>query len=174
MRKRTDHWFTRGWVIIVGFILTAVLATINWLQLASLERSLGGVSVPETQLLGYGVDYVGVVDAQMTDELLERYGASHYLWDVLFSIAFALTLAMLARRIARGRKTLWFLIPIPVLYAAVNIAENFALEALMGADQITSQAVMFASTLTVLKTILFVLSLATVLLTLGTRPRPRP
>ncbi|MHA7273306.1 hypothetical protein ACX80Z_07725 [Arthrobacter sp. TMT4-20] len=171
IKESTNQATPRGWVIIAGFILTVVLATVNWLQLASLERALGGVSVPETQLFGYGVGYVEVIHSQMTDELLERYGASHYLWDVLFSLAFALTLIMLARRIARGRKILWLLMLVPVLFAAVNIAENLVLEALMGSDQITSQAVMVASTLTVLKTILFVLSLATALLTLGTRPR---
>ncbi|WP_192476637.1 hypothetical protein [Arthrobacter sp. AET 35A] len=169
--ESTKHATARGWVIIVGFILSVVLAAINWLQLGSLERALGGVAVPETQLFGYDVGYVEVVRTLMTDELLERYGAAHYLWDVLFSLAFALTLILLARRIARGRKILWLLMVVPVLYAAVNIGENFALEALMGSDTITSQAVMLASTFTVLKTVLFVLSLATALLTLGTRPR---
>ena len=170
-KESTNHTTPRAWIIIAGFILTVVLATINWLQLASLERALGGVSVPETQLFGYSVDYVETIDTLMTDELLERYGASHYLWDVLFSLAFALTLILLARRIARGRKILWLLVLVPVLYAAVNIAENLALEALMGSEQMTSQAALFASTLTVLKTVFFVLSLATALLTLGTRPR---
>lgn len=169
--ESTDRTTPRGWIILLGLILSAVLATINWLQLASLERALEGVAVPETQLLGYGADYVEGVRARMTDELLERYGASHYLWDVLFSLVFAATLILMVRRIARGRKIRWLYMVVPVLYVLVNIAENLVLEALFASEAVTSQAVAFASTLTVLKVALFVLSLVAALLTLGTRPR---
>lgn len=161
----------KGWVIILGLLLSAMLATINWLQLASLERGLEGVSVPETQVFGYSIEYVDSVRVLMTDELLERYGAAHYLWGPLFAAVFATTLILLARKIAAGRKIRWLYIAIPALYAIADITENLVLEALFASGTATSQAVAFAATLTVLKGILFVLALVTALLTLITRPR---
>lgn len=165
------HPGPKVWVIILGLVLSAALATINWLQLASLERALSGVAVPETRLLGYGIEEIEEVRLLMTDELLERYGASHYLWDMLFPLVFGATLILLILKIARGRKVRWAYAVVPVLFAAVNITENLVLEALLASDTVTTQAVTFASTLTVLKAVLFFLCIVIVLITLGTRPR---
>jgi hypothetical protein len=169
--RRTKRSAPRGLLILLGLLLSAVLATINGLQVASLQRALEGLALPETQFFGYPHDYIEAVRLRMTDELLERYGAVHYLWDVLCPIVFAATLVLLAQRVARGRKIRYLYMAVPVLYAVVDIAENLALESLFNADLTTPEAVGFASTLTVLKGILFVLALVTALLTLATRPR---
>ncbi|MHA7154665.1 hypothetical protein [Arthrobacter sp. TMN-50] len=161
----------KAWIVVLGLVLTAVLATINWLQLASIERALGGQTLPEARLLGYDVEDIEAVRALMTDELLERYGASHYLWDTLFPLVFSATLILLIFKIARGRKLRWVYAAVPTLYAIVDIAENLALEALFGSATVTTQTVAFASTLTALKAGMFILSLITALITLGTRPR---
>lgn len=158
-------------LIVAGVLLSAVLAGINGLQLASLQRALGGLRTPEAQLWGYDTGYIELVRARMTDELLERYGASHYLWDLLFPLVFAATIILLITRICRGRKIGWFLMVPPVLFVAVDITENLTLEALVAGPSVMASAVALASTLTIMKTVLFALSIASALLALLTRPR---
>lgn len=157
--------------LILGTLLSAVLAALNGLQLASLQRALNGLGMPESQLAGYDAGYVESIQAGMTDELYERYGAAHYLWGILFALVFAATLMLLILTITRGRKIAWLLAVAPVLYAATDIAENLTLEAVFAEVAIDSGTVALASTLTVLKTILFVASLAAALLALLVRPR---
>ncbi|WP_162149401.1 hypothetical protein [Arthrobacter sp. Br18] len=158
-------------VIVLGVLLSAVLAMINGLQLASLERALNGLRMPDTRLAGYDAGYVQAIQAGMTDELYERYGASHYLWDMLFPLVFAATLVLLITRITRGRRIARLLMVVPVLYAAVDIAENLTLEAVFSSAVIDSGTVALASTLTVLKAVLFIASLVAALLALLVRPR---
>ncbi len=158
-------------MIVLGVLLSAVLAMINGLQLASLERALNGLRMPDTRLAGYDAGYVQAIQAGMTDELYERYGASHYLWDMLFPLVFAATLVLLITRITRGRRIARLLMVVPVLYAAVDIAENLTLEAVFSSAVIDSGTVALASTLTVLKAVLFIASLVAALLALLVRPR---
>lgn len=156
--------------ILVGAVLSIVFAVVNWLQLASLERALGDVSTPETQVGGYDVAHVELVQSRMTEELLERYGASHYLWGILFPLVFAATLVLLIFHLCAGRKRRYLLVLAPVLFAAVDIAENLTLEALMSSPDITAGTVALASALTIGKTVLLGLSLVAALLALLTRP----
>lgn len=161
-------------LIVMGTLLSAVLAAINGLQLASLKRALGGLPVPESQFGGYDAGYVELVRERMTDELLERYGASHYLWDLLFPLVFTATIILLISHIGAGRKASWLLMNPPVLFAAVDIAENLTLEALFNGPDVMASEVALASTLTVIKTVLLVMSIAAALSALLIRPRPRP
>ncbi len=147
-----------------------MLAAVNGLQLASLERALGGVSTPETQVGGYDVEYVELVQSRMTDELLERYGASHYLWDLLFPLVFAATLIVLIFHLGAGRKRRYLLILGPVLFAVVDIAENITLEFLITSPDIAPDIVSLASALTIAKTVLLGVSLLCALLALLIRP----
>lgn len=157
--------------IIVGGIFSAVLAAINGLQLASLERALGGLKTPEAQLGGYDAGYIALIRFRMTDELLERYGASHYLWDLLFPLVFAATIVMLIAYICAGRKRQWLLMLAPILFAAVDIAENLTLEALMIAPSVDVTTVTLAAVLTVMKVAFFAMSVVAALLALLTRPK---
>lgn len=160
------------WVaILVGAVLSVVLAAVNGLQLASIERALGGVGTPETQVGGYDVGYVELVQSRMTDELLERYGAYHYLWDILFPLVFAGTLILLIFRLCAGRKRRYLLVFAPALFAGVDIAENITLESLITSLDVAAGVVTLASALTIAKTVLLGLSLASALLALLTRPR---
>lgn len=159
--------------IILGVLASVVLAAVNGLQLASLERALGGLRTPEAQLAGYDAGYIELVRLRMTDELLERYGASHYLWDMLFPVVFAGTVILLIARICAGRKRRWLLMVAPVLFAGVDIAENLTLEAVMTAPTIVVSTVTLASTLTIAKGVLLALSIMSALLALLTRPKPR-
>lgn len=158
-------------LIVIGAVLSAVLAAVNGLQLASLQRALGGLRLPESQLGGYDTGYVELIRSRMTDELLERYGASHYLWDLLFPLVFAGTIIVLVGYICAGRKIAWLLVVLPVLFAVADIAENLTLEALVSGPDVLSSEVAMASTLTVVKTVLLVMSIAAALAALLVRPR---
>lgn len=158
-------------LIVAGVLLSAVLAGINGLQLASLQRAMGGLRTPEAQLWGYDSGYIELVRTRLTNELLERYGASHYLWDLLFPLVFAATIILLITRICAGRKIGWLLMVPPVLFAAVDIAENLTLEALVKGPEVMASVVALASALTIMKTVLFALSIASAFLALLTRPR---
>ena len=127
--------------------------------------------MPETFMAGFQPGYVAQVQLLMTDELYERYGASHYLWDLLFPLVFAATLVLLIWRITAQRKIKWVLLPIPVIYLCIDISENLFIEAMFATTPVDPGTVAAASTLTVLKFILFAGCVAVALIALLTRPR---
>lgn len=158
-------------LIVAGVLLSAVFAAINGLQLASIQRALNGLAMPETFAGGYQPGYVAEVQSLMTDALYERYGAAHYLWGVLFPVVFAATLILLIQRIAGQRKIRWLLLPIPVIYLCIDISENLFIEAMFATTPVDPSTVAAASTLTVLKFILFAGCLIAALIALFTRPK---
>lgn len=158
-------------LIVCGVLASAVLGAIGWLRLTSMQKALGGPALPDQLPTGYDLAYVERVQADMTGELYESYAAVHYVWDILFPLAVAATLMLLIIQITGGGAKLLFLL-VPLIYAVVDIAENFLIEAMFAMDSISEGFVALTSTFTVLKFILFAACLLVALLTLLTRPRP--
>lgn len=65
----------------------------------------------------------------------------------------------------------WLLLPVPVIYAAIDITENLIIESIFSSASIDPHLVAVASTLTILKFVFFVASLLTALIVLLIKPK---
>ncbi len=87
-------------------------------------------------------------------------------------MTFAATLMLLIVQITWGRALTWLLLPVPLVYAGVDIAENFLIAQMLATNPLTEEVVALASTFTVLKFILLAACLLVALFTLSIRPKP--
>ncbi|GAB3542276.1 hypothetical protein GCM10027403_34770 [Arthrobacter tecti] len=140
-------------IIAAGVVSAATLA-LGWLQLQSVERAIG-VQVPDTMVGGYDADYAQAVRDLLSAPVIERYQSVHYLWDLLFPVAFAALIILLVQRFSGGSGLRWIFYAVAVLYAATDIAENFAIEAMFASVEMTASEVSLASFLTTAKFVLF-------------------
>lgn len=146
------------WLIIAAAIVSVASLALGWLQLQSVQRAVG-VPLPEMMVGGYDAAYVDSVRVLMDPPVIERYQSVHYLWDLLFPVAFAALIILLVRRFSRPTPLRWLFYAVAVLFAAVDIAENFAIEAAFASLEVTASSVMFASFLTTAKFVLFAAAL---------------
>lgn len=145
------------WLIVVAAVVSVLSLVFGWLQLQSVQRAIG-MPVPDLMIGGYDAAYLESVRAVMDEPVVERYQAAHYLWDLIFPVAFAAFIILLVHRFGRRSPLRWLFYAVAVLYAAVDIAENFAIEAAL-ASEVTASAAMFASFLTTAKFVLFAAAL---------------
>ncbi|MBM7847441.1 hypothetical protein [Arthrobacter roseus] len=143
------------WSIIVAAVVSVVTFALGWLQLHSAERAVG-MRLPDTMFGGYDAEYIASVKQLMDPKIMERYQSVHYFWDLLFPLAFASLIILIVRRFAGRNPLRWVFYLVAVVYAAVDIAENFALEAAFNAAGSTDSTATLASVLTTGKFILFV------------------
>lgn len=134
-----------------------------FLALPDLTTMAGGLSMPDTRLTGYGVDDVESLRQAMSDPARNIYAHFHSTADLIFPLAFALTWLLLIGRLVRRSALRWVLFAVPVLYAAANLAENFAIDRLFEHAPPDDGAVAWASALTITKFALFGLSLCAAL-----------
>ncbi|MBM7782363.1 hypothetical protein [Arthrobacter tumbae] len=147
-RRRT------GWLIIAAGVVSVASLALGWLQLQSVQRAIG-IPLPDMMVGGYDAGYVQSVRDLLDAAVIERYQSVHYLWFLLFPVAFAGLIILLVRRFSGRSPLRWLFYAIAVLYAAVHIAENFVLEATLASVEVTASEVAFASFLTTAKFVLF-------------------
>lgn len=158
-RQATEHDDGKSrrrstWLIIAAAVISVVSLALGWLQLQSVQRAIG-VPLPDMMVGGYDAGYVESVRDLLDAPVIERYQSVHYLWDLIFPLAFAALIILLVRRFSRRTPLRWLFYAVAVLYAAVDIAENFAIEAALASVEITASEVAFASFLTTAKFVLF-------------------
>lgn len=146
------------WLILAAAVVSVVSLALGWLQLQSVQRAVG-VPLPDVMVGGYDAAYVESLRELMDAPVVERYQSVHYFWDLVFPVAFAALIILLVRRFSRRTPLRWLFYAVAVLYAAVDIAENLALEAAFASVEITSSEVAFASFLTTAKFVLFIAAL---------------
>lgn len=146
------------WLIIAAAVVSVVSLALGWLQLQSVQRAVG-VPLPDGMVGGYDAGHIETVGALLDEPLIERYQSVHYFWDLVFPVAFAALIILLVRRFG-GRSALrWPFYAVAVIYAATDIAENFAIEAALASTEVTASEAMFASSLTTAKFVLFAAAL---------------
>lgn len=142
------------WLIIATAVVSVVSLALNWLQLQSVQRAIG-MPVPDLMVGGYDAAYLESVRESMDEPVIERYQAAHYLWDLIFPVAFAAFIILLVHRFGRRSPLRWLFYAVAVLYAAVDIAENIAIEVALASAEVAA----FASFLTTAKFVLFAAAL---------------
>lgn len=146
------------WLTIAAVVASVTSLALSWLQLQSVQRAVGR-PLPDTMIGGYDVDDVGAVRDLMNPAVMERYRSVHYLWDLVFPLAFAALIILLVQRLSRRTPVRWLLYAVAVIYAAVDVAENLEIEAIFASAVITPTEVAFASFLTTAKFVLFAAAL---------------
>lgn len=142
------------WLIIATAVISVVTLALGWLQLQSVQRAIG-IPLPDMMVGGYDAGYVESVRDLLDEAVIERYQSVHYFWDLVFPVAFAALIILLVKRFSRRTPLRWLFYAVAVLYAAADIAENFAIEAALASVEITASEVAFASFLTTAKFVLF-------------------
>lgn len=169
--------FRRGsvsvWLIAAAAVVSVISLALGWLQLQSVQRAVG-LQLPNTMIGGYDAEYVESLRDVLDAPVIERYQSVHYFWDLVFPVAFAALIILLVRRFGGRSPLRWLFYVVAVLFAAVDIAENLALEAAFASVEITGSEVTFASFLTTAKFVLFIAAiLAFVLSFMLNRPAER-
>ena len=86
-----------AWLIIAAAVISVVSLALGALQLQSVQRAIG-IPLPEMMVGGYDADYVEAVRDLLDAAVIERYQSVHYLWFLLFPVAFAALIILLVRR----------------------------------------------------------------------------
>ncbi|WP_323960648.1 hypothetical protein GC088_03755 [Arthrobacter sp. JZ12] len=152
--KSTRFKRVSAWLIAAVAAVSVSSLALGWLQLQSVQRAVG-LQLPDTMIGGYSADHVQAVRDELDAPVIERYQSVHYFWDLVFPVAFAALIILLVQRFGGHSPLRWLFYVIAVVYAAVDVAENLALEAAFASVDITASEVAFASFLTTAKFVLF-------------------
>ncbi|GAA1347907.1 hypothetical protein [Arthrobacter roseus] len=154
-------------VLIAGVV--AVLFLFWYFHLLTLNQMTqlsGGLAMPDSLIGGYDPAYIESLRNAMNEDARGQLNYLHKTAGLLFPLFFAVVWLLLigSNTIKRGlRRLLW--LP-PILFAVIDIWENFAIDALLGATAPDDGAIALASTLTVARWILLGLSVLAALLAL--------
>ncbi|MFC8302791.1 hypothetical protein ACFUCV_03805 [Specibacter sp. NPDC057265] len=143
------------------------------LTLNQMSGISGGLAMPDSMVLGFDVAHVETLRAAMDDDALGQLQFVHKTAGMLFPLVFALiSMTVIAMNVAKRaiRRMLWI---IPIVFAAIQLWANVAIDNMLGADVLDAGSVTLASTLVVLSWLFLVLSLVAmgVSLFLGRRRR---
>lgn len=145
------------------------------LTLNQMSGISGGLTMPDSMVFGFDVAHVEALRAAMDSDARGQLQFVHKTAGMLFPLVFALiSMTVIAMNVAKRslRRTLWV---IPIVFAAVQLWANVAIDNMLGAAALDAGSVTLASTLVVLSWLFLVLSLVAmaVALFLG-RKRRRP
>lgn len=145
------------------------------LTLNQMSGISGGLTMPDSMVFGFDVAHVEALRAAMDSDARGQLQFVHKTAGMLFPLVFALiSMTVIAMNVAKRslRRTLWV---IPIVFAAVQLWANVAIDNMLGAAVLDAGSVTLASTLVVLSWLFLVLSLVAmaVALFLG-RKRRRP
>ena len=131
------------------------LLTLNQMQDIS-----GGLAMPDSMVFGFDVAHVEALRAAMDSDARGQLQFVHKTAGMLFPLVFGLvSMTLVAVNVANKavRRVLWVF---PVLFAAVQLWANVAIDNMLGAEVLDPGSVALASTLVVLSWLLLVLTLA--------------
>ncbi len=154
-------------VVIAGVV--AVLFLFWYFHLLTLNQMTqlsGGLAMPDSLIGGYDPAYIESLRNAMSEDARGQLSYLHKTAGMLFPLFFAVVWLLLigSNTVKRGlRRLLW--LP-PILFAIIDIWENFAIDALLGANAPDDGTVVLASTLTIARWILLGLSVLAALIAL--------
>ncbi len=129
------------------------LLTLN--QMAQLSN---GLAMPDSLIGGYDLAYVESLRSAMSEDALGQLSYLHKTAGLLFPLFFAVVWLLLIGNNTPKRGLRWVLWTPPILFAVVDLWENFAIDAMLAATTLESGAVALASALTVTRWVLLALS----------------
>jgi hypothetical protein len=147
-------------IVIAGVVASLFLFWyLHLLTLDQLRQLSGGLAMPDSLLGGFDAAYVSELHAAMNDDARGQLNYVHKTAGTLFPLIYGFTwLLLIGTNVARKslRRALW---AVPLLFVAVRLWGNVAIDAALAAGTPDAGQVALASGLTVAGWVLFVLSL---------------
>ncbi len=147
-------------IVVAGAVVSLFLFWyLHLLTLEQLTQLSGGLAMPDSLVGGFDRDYVEQLRGAMNQDAVGQLGYVHKTAGTLFPLIFGFSwLLLIGTSVAR--KTLrWALWALPLLFAAVRLWANAAIDTMMSAGALDPAQVALASGLTVAGWVLLVLSL---------------
>lgn len=147
-------------IVIAGVVVSLFLFWyVHLLTLDQLRQLSGGLAMPDSLVGGFDTAYVGELHAAMNDDARGQLNYVHKTAGTLFPLIFGFTwLLLIGTNVAR-KSLRWALWAVPLLFVAVRLWGNVAIDAALAAGTPDAGQVALASALTVAGWVLFVLSL---------------
>jgi hypothetical protein len=147
-------------ILIAGVVASLFLFWyVHLLTLDQLRQLSSGLAMPDALIGGFDPAYVGQLRSAMDEDARGQLNYVHKTAGTLFPLIFGFTwLLLIGTSVAR--KTLrWALWALPLLFVAVRLWGNAAIDGVLAAETANAGQVALASTLTVAGWVLLVLSL---------------
>lgn len=124
-------------------------------QMTDLSNNL---SMPDQRVFGYTVEDIEALRSAMDEDARGQLNYVHKTAGMLFPLFTAAMSMLLFIRWIPNRRTRLLAWCVPLGFAVADIVENFAIDALFTANEVTAGAVMFASILTTIRWALLIIT----------------
>ncbi|MGC0270150.1 hypothetical protein ACPROK_11345 [Glutamicibacter soli] len=124
-------------------------------QMTDLSNNL---SMPDQRVFGYTVEDIEALRSAMDEDARGQLNYVHKTAGILFPLFTAAMSMLLFIRWIPNRRTRLLAWCAPLGFAVADIVENFAIDALFTANEVTAGAVMFASILTTIRWALLIIT----------------
>lgn len=124
-------------------------------QMTDLSNNL---SMPDHRVFGYTVEDIEALRSAMDEDARGQLNYVHKTAGILFPLFTAAMSMLLFIRWIPNRRTRLLAWCAPLGFAVADIVENFAIDALFTANEVTAGAVMFASILTTIRWALLIIT----------------
>ncbi len=147
-------------ILIAGVVASLFLFWyLHLLTLNQLTQLSGGLAMPDSLVGGFDQGFVEQLRLAMDEDARGQLNYIHKTAGTLFPLIFGFTwLLLIGTNVAR-KGLRWALWAVPLLFAAVRLWGNAAIDSMMSADTVDAGQVALASGLTVAGWVLLVLSL---------------
>ncbi|CAN7233458.1 hypothetical protein [Arthrobacter sp. LjRoot14] len=147
-------------ILIAGVVASLFLFWyLHLLTLNQLTQLSGGLPMPDSLIGGFDQGFVDQLRSAMNEDARGQLNYLHKTAGTLFPLIFSFTwLLLIGTNVAR-KPLRWALWALPLLFAAVRLWGNAAIDSMMSASAVDAGQVALASALTVAGWVLLVLSL---------------
>ncbi|MGO4191254.1 hypothetical protein AB4Y67_06245 [Arthrobacter sp. YAF17] len=147
-------------ILIAGVVASLFLFWyLHLLTLNQLTQLSGGLAMPDSLVGGFDAGYVEQLRTAMDEDARGQLNYIHKTAGTLFPLIFGFTwLLLIGTNVAR-KGLRWALWAVPLLFAAVRLWGNAAIDSMLSAQTVDAGQVALASGLTVAGWVLLVLSL---------------
>jgi hypothetical protein len=147
-------------ILIAGVVASLFLFWyLHLLTLNQLTQLSGGLPMPDSLVGGFDRGFVDQLRSAMNDDARGQLNYLHKTAGTLFPLIFSFTWLLLIGTSVARKSLRWALWALPLLFTAVRLWGNAAIDSMMSASTTDAGQVALASTLTVAGWILLVLSL---------------
>jgi hypothetical protein len=147
-------------ILVAGVVASLFLFWyLHLLTLNQLSQLSGGLAMPDSMVGGFDQGFVEQLRAAMNEDARGQLNYIHKTAGTLFPLIFGFSWLLLIGTNAARKHLRWALWAVPLLFAAVRLWGNAAIDAMLSADAVDAGQVALASALTVAGWALLVLSL---------------
>ncbi|MDD1475592.1 hypothetical protein [Arthrobacter sp. H16F315] len=148
-------------ILIAGVVASLFLFWyLHLLTLNQLTQLSNGLAMPDSLVGGFDQGFVEQLRAAMDEDARGQLNYVHKTAGTLFPLIFGFTWLLLIGTNVTRKSLRWAMWALPVLFAAVRLWGNSAIDSMMSSDTLDAGQVALASSLTVAGWVLLVLSLA--------------